>query len=164
MSLAHGSMCLTHFDRFWDVFGGPKWLQNHQKSIPEGVRKRSRNRWLPRWPNDRFLVDFGSVLGSKKRGFDMYFTVFRRLRPFCKGNPFQNRFLMILEPFGTSKNVPKSIKMGEGHWQTAASIARPFPEVQNDAQKIDRGHLTRARLLLGIVIPGPGAPGKGGGM
>ena len=58
---------------------------------------------------------FWTRLGIKKRGFDMYFTVFRRLRPFCKGNPFQNRFLMILEPFGTPKNVPKSIKSDSAH-------------------------------------------------
>ena len=119
MSLAHGSMSLAHFDRFW----APKY-KGQMTSVDclstfLGFWKRSRNRWLPRWPNHRFLIDFGPVLGSKKRGFDMYFTVFRRLQPFCKGNPFQNRFLMILESFGTSKNVPKSIKMGGGHWETA---------------------------------------------
>ena len=32
-----GSMSGVTFDRFWDVFGGLKWLQNHQKSILEGV-------------------------------------------------------------------------------------------------------------------------------
>ena len=31
------SMSLAHFDRFCNVFGGPKWLQNHRKSILEGV-------------------------------------------------------------------------------------------------------------------------------
>ena len=97
-------------------------------------------------------MNFGVHVDTKKRGFDMYFTVFRRLQPFCncsevksaqmnekktknhskngskidqkwslktigKGNPFEERFLTILEAFGTPKNVPKSIKMGGGHWE-----------------------------------------------